>query len=190
MEPSTVPRAVTGGRFLKWILAAGVVLGAVAALVLVLGRDGSLRLDDLPQGVTAHRIDGDHVFIMRDGSEVMVFLPDARHLPDDTLWWCPSEQVFFEVEHGSMFDRRGRKIGGPAEGGLNQYAVRVDEGKIVIDRDAVIVGGLTPRGEAPEASDADFSRPINSGPGSFCTEPVASPPDAARPGEADVTTGH
>jgi hypothetical protein len=75
--------------------------------------------------------------------------------------------------------------------GWNQYAVRIDDGKVVIDQDDIIIGDLTERGEAPAAlDDADFSRPYNSGPGSFCENPVASPPEAARSGDPDATAGH
>lgn len=194
MQARTVPeRSPVGRRSVKWIVAVVLGLAAVAALTLVLGKDDSLRLGDLPQGVSAHQVGGNDVFIMREGADVSIFLSDARHLPEDTLWWCPNEQVFFEVEHGATFDRQGRPIGGPAAGGLNQYAVRVDDGKLVIDSDKIIVGDLTKRGEAPAAlNDADFSRPINSGLGSFCEDPVASPPEAARSGdpEGSPIAGH
>jgi hypothetical protein len=188
--PSDPGRTPTDRSPVKWIVALVISLAAAAVvLALVLGKDDSLRLDDLTQGVTAHEVDGNDVFITREGDDLRVFLSDARHLPEDTLWWCPNEQIFFEVEHGSQFDRQGRKIGGPAQGGLNQYAVSVTDGKLLIDSDEVIVGDLSQRGEAPAAlSRANFSR-INSGPGSFCDGAVASPPEAARP-RPDVTAGH
>lgn len=190
VEPTDPAPTSTGRRIVKWVVPVGIAIVGVAILVLVLGRDDSLRLDDLPQGVSAHQLGGDDVFIMREGMNVRVFLSDARHLPEDTLWWCPNEQVFVEVEHGSTFDRQGRKIGGPAQGGLNQYRVRVDDGKIVVDRSEIVVGELTPRGESPQGiDDADFSRPYNSGPGSFCNDPVASPPEAAQKGDPGVTVG-
>lgn len=175
VEETAVPRrSATGRRPFKWAVPLGICLVGVAVLVLVLdGDDGALRLDDVSEGVTAHEVGGDDVFIVRDGNDVRVFLADARHLPDDTLWWCPNEQIFVDVEHGSQFDRQGRKIGGPAQGGLNRYDVRVHEGKLIVDRDQVIVGGLAPRGEAPAAVDnADFSRPYDSGAGSFCDDPI------------------
>ena len=181
MEAPTVPpQTPASRRLLKWVVAGGIGLVGVAVLALALnGRDHTLRLDELPEGVTAHKLGGDDVFIVRDGNDVRVFLSDARHLPGDTLWWCPNEQIFIEVEHGSSFDRQGRKIGGPAAGGLNQYEVRTNDGELIVDTDAVIVGGQSPRGVAPVSlDDADFSRPFNSGPGSFCEDPVASPPEA------------
>lgn len=164
----------------KWIVAVFISLAVVAVVALDLGKDDSLRLDDLAEGVTAHEVGGNDVFIMRDGADVRIFLPDARHLPEDTLLWCPNEQIFFEVEHGSQFDQQGRKIGGPAQGGLNQYAVRVEDSKLVIDSDEVSVGDLSDRGEAPAAlNGANYSR-VNSGPGSFCEGAVASPAEAAK----------
>lgn len=188
MHAPTVPGRTSAGRPpVKWIVAlvAGFGVAVVALLALDLGKDDSLRLDDLPQGVTAHEVAGRDVFIVRRDADVKVFLSDARHLPEDALWWCPSEQIFFEVEHGSQFDRDGLKIGGPAQGGLNQYPVVVEGGKLVIDSDEVIVGDLAHRGERPAALDgANFSR-INAGPGSFCKGAVASPPEAARAVVAD-----
>jgi hypothetical protein len=179
VEAKTVPRRIVAGpRFFRWAVLVGIALVGVAAAWLVLdGDDGTLRLDDVAEGVSAHELAGEDVFIVREGNSVRVFLSDARHLPEDTLWWCPSEQIFVEVEHGSMFDRQGRRIGGPAQGGLNQYEARVDHGKLIINRDQVILGGLTPRGESPAAVEGpDFSRPYNSGAGSFCEDPIASPP--------------
>lgn len=128
-------------------------LVGVAVLALVFnGRDHTLRLDELPEGVTAHELGGDDVFVIRDGNDVRVFLSDARHLPDETLWWCPNEEVFIEVEHGSMFDRQGRKIGGPAAGGLNQYEVRTDGGELIVHRWEVIVGGVDPPWRGPSGA--------------------------------------
>jgi hypothetical protein len=173
-------------RVLTWIGAVAVGVVGLSTLVLVLRGDDALRLDDVREGVTFRELAGEQVFFVREDDDVRVFLADARHLPDDTLWWCPNEQVFVEVEHSSQFDRQGRKIAGPARGGLNRYAVRVVDGELVIDDDEIILGRLTPHGELPKTfGRPDFGRPYDSGEGSFCDGALGSPAPDSRSVPAD-----
>jgi hypothetical protein len=182
-------------RTSTWRAFAGAVLVvAVAAVVAVVVRndDDTLRLSRLPQGVTAHVVDGNDVFVSRHGNEVRVLLPAPGRLPDDLLWWCPNEQVFIEVRRATFFDRNGRWIVGPAAGALDQHPVELDGDRLVIDTDTVIRGTHTPRGEMPDGVPTSGAGlfPPNSGPDSICQDPVAAPPSAARQLEPPAGPGH
>lgn len=140
----------------------------VIFMVLVDAPDDTLSLSGVPQGVSARRIERRPVFVTRDGDEVRVFLPDARHLPEDTLWWCPNEHLFVDAEHGSLFARDGLKVAGPARGGLNQYPVEVAGQRLKVDTRRIIEGNQTPRGHIPGLANVDYTEPWNSGSGTFC----------------------
>ena len=91
-----------GARRPKWLLVAGVAMLVVVVLFAFLMQDDdgivTLDLGDIPAGVSARVIDGEPVFLVRADDDVRVLLADTRHLPDDTLWWCPDEAVFVGVE--------------------------------------------------------------------------------------------
>ena len=158
----------------------GLVVVAALFVFFTRGDDDAvtLDLDEVPEGVSPRVVGGEPVFVVRAGDELRVLLADTRHLPEDTLWWCPTERVFVGVEHGEQFDAEGRKIGGPSQGGLNELAFEVDGSQLVIDTGKVIEGANAALGEAPlSLADADFSEPFDSGPGSFCVGAVVSPSD-------------
>lgn len=174
--------------------AGAVLLVAAAAGVALMLRndDGTLRLSRLPQGVTAHVVNGKDVFVSRHGDEVRVLLPDPVRLPDDLLWWCPNEQIFIEVNHGATFDRDGLWIRGPAGGAMNQHPVELDGDRLVIDTDTVVRGTRDRTGEMPPGVPDTGAGlfPPNSGPDSICQDPVAAPPSAARQLEPHTGPGH
>ena len=152
----------------------------IALAVVLLWPDApsgtAVPLSEVPEEVSARVVGEFPVFIVRDDAEVRVFATDARHLAGDRLWWCPREQVFVDVEHGSQFTKDGLKIGGPAEGGLNEYPSTVDGGSLFVDVGDLIEGELTPVGEAPAPSRASSWRePYDSGPGSGCENAVRAP---------------
>jgi hypothetical protein len=97
----------------------------------------------------------------------------VRHLPNESLWWCPKEELFAAPTHGEMFDKEGRKIGGPARGGLNRYLVRVDGARLTIETSHVIVGPINRDGTPSEISGMD--EPWASGPTAFCYGAIKSP---------------
>ena len=174
-------KTVAGGVSRRAVELSAAVFVAVAALAAAPGiianedRATTVSLFSVPEGVSAIRLGGEDLFINREGKRATVFLDDARHMSGEQLWWCPHERIFVSPYHGEQFDPAGRKIGGPARGGLNEYRVRNDRGRLIIDTDDVVVRGLTPRGRPPATlSGARFDLPYNSGPGSFCRQPVAS----------------
>ncbi len=152
----------------------------IALAVVLLSSDDSagtaVSLADIPQGVSARVIGEFPVFIVRDDAAVSVFATDARHLAGDQLWWCPHEQVFVDVEHGSQFAKDGLRIGGPAEGGLNEYPSTVSGDSLAVNTGDLIEGKLTPVGQAPAASrDSSWQEPYDSGPDSGCEDAVRAP---------------
>src|SRR5437879_6290597 len=92
----------------------------------------SVSLREVPEGVSAHKLDGKPVFVVRRGASVVAFLADVRHLPGERgLWWCPKEQQFVSPTHGELFDRDGHVLGGPARGDLNRLQITVRNGRVV-----------------------------------------------------------
>jgi hypothetical protein len=97
---------------------------------------------------------------VRAGNSVHVFLTDVQHLRgEDTLWWCPDDRVFVGPAHGEAFSERGVAIGGPAQRGLDQLAVDVDAGRVVVRLDEIRLG-------APRGPNADYD--AGAGGGKFC----------------------
>lgn len=107
-------------------------------------------------------------FVARDDEALRL-----ADLPQGVSGHEVGERIFFEVEHGSQFAADGLKIGGPARGGLNEHPAEIDGDRVIIDTDEVIEGSSDRRVQRrPEVDDPDWSLPINSGPGSFCRDPV------------------
>jgi Rieske Fe-S protein len=178
MEAQEQSSSAQAQRFPAWVPFATLALlavGVVVTVALLVGRGGD---DSVPQGVSASVVDGEPVFIVRDGDDVQVFAADPRHLPDEPLWWCPNEQVFVGPFHGEQFARDGRYIAGPAMGGLNEFLSEIDGDRLTIDTGTVVESDRSDRGEVPpELRNADFGTPWNSGPGSFCDGAVFPPED-------------
>jgi len=130
-------------------------------------------LDTVPEGVSLIDVDGQPVFLVREGRKVTAFIADVRHLSGEPLWWCPTERVFVAPTHGEEFDGAGRKIGGPARGDLNRFPTRVEGSQLLIDANQIVVGSrVIDGGSAAEAGDG---RPWDAGPGSFCAGALRSP---------------
>ncbi len=110
------------------------------------------------------------MFLARDGDDVRAYSPDARHLGGEVVWWCPSALVFVEDNDGSVFDIRGRKIGGPSIGGLNEFDTSVKDGRVHVDLDRLTIGQLNPPGVHP--TDVD----LTGAPSTFCADKVVPLP--------------
>jgi hypothetical protein len=177
-ETTTVNRGGPSSKVVALVALSAAALIALA-VVLLSSDDSSgtaVSLADVPQGVSARVIGEVPVFVVRDDAAVSVFATDARHLAGDHLWWCPREEVFVDVEHGSQFAIDGLKIGGPAEGGLNEYPSSVSGDSLTVNTDDLIEGKLTPVGQAPAASRASsWQEPYDSGLGSGCEGAVRAP---------------
>ncbi len=47
---------------------------------------------------------------------------------------------FYDPCHGSIYDRKGRVVGGPSPWDLNEWAVEVRDGKVFVDPSKIITG--------------------------------------------------
>jgi nitrite reductase/ring-hydroxylating ferredoxin subunit len=101
------------------------VVGTVLVLRAINRPEGRLALDSLPEGVSAHEVEGVPVFLVRHGRSVEGFLDRAQHLANEQLWWCPAEEVFVSPFHGELFDAQGRALAGPAFRDLDRVSVEV-----------------------------------------------------------------
>jgi Rieske Fe-S protein len=139
--------------------------------------DSALR--DIPFGVSVLEFGTTPTFVVREGDSVRVFLTNVQDLPgEDTLWWCPQENVFAAPTHGEVFAQDGEALGGPAQRGLNELYVQVSAGRVTAHLDQIRLG--TPRDRSRQYRTSDGA--WDSGPGSFCTHALknarinASPP--------------
>ena len=90
---------------------------------------------------------------------VMALYDYSQHLPGERVSWCESAQVFWEKNHGAIFDRFGAFVGGgPASNGLDRVAVSVVDGKVQINPSIVLPG--------PEKGDVRALQPT----GPFCQD--------------------
>ena len=124
-----------------------------------------VALASIPQGVTAARLGGHHVFYVRVGDDVTVFLDRAQHLPGERLWWCLPAYVFQAPTHGETFAPDGTRLGGPARRGLDRFAARVRGRTLVVRLDTLVKGALV---SGPGGSSPPY-------PGSFPSDPCADP---------------
>jgi len=116
-----------------WLIGVAVaVVGAAVVLTVTRAPAGRLALDSLPEGMTAHKVQGVPVFLVRHGRDVKGYLDDAQHLANEQLWWCPAEEVFVSPFHGELFDAQGRALAGPAFGDLERVGVKVTAGGVVV----------------------------------------------------------
>jgi hypothetical protein len=56
------------------------------------------------------------------------------------LEWLTSPGVFHDVCHGSIYDRRGQRVGGPSPWNLNQLATEIRGGDVYIDAGRIVIG--------------------------------------------------
>ena len=129
----------------------GALVAAVAVVVLVVvtrqlagePRDAvgtRLPWAEIPQGVSAHTVDGTRVFIVRKGDAVTVFVAAATHLPGEPLWWCPGSEVFAGPMHGETYDAGGHILAGPATRELDRMAAVATADGVLLDPDAIAPG--------------------------------------------------
>lgn len=109
-----------GGLMLAWSVTAEQAVGYPLVLV--------------PQGVSVltlgtELVDGEEVprrvFVIRDGSIVTVLATVAPGT-GSALVFCPRERFFVSPEDGSLFDRAGRYVDGPATGDMAEYRRQID----------------------------------------------------------------
>jgi Rieske Fe-S protein len=67
-----------------------------------------------------------------DGKTWYAFSNRSTHQGEPVLPY-PAEGVFMDPYHGTVFDRTGRNIAGPAPRALDSYPVTVEGGYLIID---------------------------------------------------------
>jgi hypothetical protein len=90
------------------------------------------------------------VFLVRDeGGALRAFIgEDPRNgcalvwmpIPASASGSRPYDAVFSDVCHGSIYDRRGQRVGGPSPWNLNQLATEIRDSDVYIDPGRVVVG--------------------------------------------------
>jgi nitrite reductase/ring-hydroxylating ferredoxin subunit len=137
--------------------AAAAVTGTLVVLwVITRSPESRLALDSLPEGVTAHTIQGVPVFLVsRHSRDVKGYLDAAQHLANEQLWWCPAEEVFVSPFHGELFDAEGHLLAGPAVRDLDRVAVTVTTTGVVVVDPFTVRQGMARR--VREASMVDIS---------------------------------
>ena len=78
-------------------------------------------------------------YLTRVDQEVIALLEACPHL-SCRVPWCEQAGEFECPCHGSFFNRAGDHRKGPSPRGMDQYAVEVVDGKVVIDTGTVIKG--------------------------------------------------
>ncbi|HVL33272.1 MAG TPA: hypothetical protein VM600_06795 [Actinomycetota bacterium] len=108
-----------------------VVVASVAVLVLILlrafgGEPKGIPLLYVSQGVSVRDVDGERVFIIRDGSVVTAFLAKSGALRAQ-VQWCPREELFWSPETNDLFTRAGKWVFGPAPHDMVQPRTNVTQ---------------------------------------------------------------
>jgi nitrite reductase/ring-hydroxylating ferredoxin subunit len=85
-------------------------------------------------------LEGSGVFVVDDPAYPVAVHEEVPHLEGDRALWCPTARVFVEIEHGSLFDRTGAYLGGPAVKGLDAAPVRVEGERVLVRPDERIPG--------------------------------------------------
>lgn len=83
----------------------------------------SLKISDLPEGVSARSVGDVRVFLIRDGDSVTGLRNRSPGL-ELPLSWCVSEQVFVTRNNREVFDRQGRVLRGASPINLRRFDVR------------------------------------------------------------------
>jgi Rieske Fe-S protein len=93
-------------------------------------------------------------YLTRNGDEVIALSWKCPHL-GCRVPWCDSSQEFECPCHGSIFNRIGEYREGPAPKGMDQYAVTIEDGVLVIDP-GIVISGPPP---GPESIDEPAAGP-------------------------------
>ncbi len=116
---------------LRRLLFGSLFLTSVAAC------SGSGNALNVPDGVSAHVVDGIAVVAVRDGGTVTVFLAGDRR--QEVLQYCERYQLLTTAEGGSAWSLDGVKRAGPSPSDLDRVASSVqNDGSVLVFIDEVI----------------------------------------------------
>jgi hypothetical protein len=176
-----LPRPGTGRRRSMFILAL-LVLGLPLAFVIRSATDDGWRqvtsVDVFEERDVIYLPDA-HVFVV-DEDPPLAFSAASPHLGrGDPVAYCEESETFMEV-HGSLWNRLGYYLDGPAPRGLDRIAIRVRNRFIEIKPSIVTEGA--PRGAGPELGPTGpfctFNQPNDGADGFVDVSPLPSPSSA------------
>jgi len=115
------------------------VMTGGAALAALTPANPEIPLASLPQGGSAHEINGRQVMLVRDGDRVRGFL---RMSPrgHGMVSWCPDEDVLLVPSYGETFDRQGRLMRDFSPRDLDAVEVTVRRGQVAVSPEKVTKG--------------------------------------------------
>jgi hypothetical protein len=79
------------------------------------------------------------VFLVRDEAGGLHALIGEDPRNGCALEW-KYETMFYDVCHGSIYDRRGQRVGGPSPWNLNELALEIRDGDVYINPGRIVVG--------------------------------------------------
>lgn len=110
---------------------------ALVALRVALPEPETVAMIHVPQGISFHVVEGERVFLLREGNVLTAFLGRSTQ-SGEPIVYCPREAAFVAPTDASLWTARGEWVGGPAPRDLDRVATRVDEDLVVhMDVDAV-----------------------------------------------------
>ncbi|MBI2609590.1 Rieske 2Fe-2S domain-containing protein [Candidatus Giovannonibacteria bacterium] len=85
------------------------------------------RISEIPEGDgKIVKIDGKLLAIYNDGEKIKVFSTICPHARCD-VEWNDAEKTWDCPCHGSRFEAAGKLLKGPAQTGLEEFEVKIDE---------------------------------------------------------------
>ncbi len=110
-----------------------------AALAALAPTNTEIPLASLPQGGSAHEVNGRQVMLVRDGDTVRGFL---RMSPrgHGMVSWCREEEVLLVPSYGETFDHQGRLMQDFSPRDLDAVEVTVRRGQVAVSPDKVTKG--------------------------------------------------
>lgn len=123
--------------FLAPALLSSPALASLIAETRPLKAKGPLLSYSIP-GEEAVLVDSDNeVIIARTGRTVRAFSTRCPH-KGAKLQWREAESKFFCPKHKARFDSSGDHVSGRRSRNLDRFAIRIQEGNLVVDTDAVL----------------------------------------------------
>lgn len=113
-----------------------------------------------------------HVFLVH-AEPPLALSAVSSHL-QEPIAYCPANETFTELAHGSWWDRSGYYLAGPAPRGMGRIASRVREG--IVEINPTVVEDGPPRGagpaETPSRRLCEYERPGDAVNGFLATSPT------------------
>lgn len=128
----------------------------------------------IEQGVSAHRIAGVGVLVLREGSTITSFSPETPGGNGDRVVYCPGEQIFVSPLRKDLFNLSGQRVAGKSPRDLDRFKTTVTkdlEVRIEVDRPVKVA-----RSEGTVSGEIgnryyDWAANPNK-PASFCQNPI------------------